>query len=130
MAYAMADLGWKFYFINAAWNFVFLVVAYFTFVETKGLKLEEINAKFEERESLRGSLMIPTPRKVLRSQRWAVWLLKRRSHLLESIVNIHLDRESGSISHQSRPPILTSVPQKLLFFSEPTCDTRNLGTDF
>lgn len=43
----MQDLSWKFYFINAAWDFVFLVIAYFTFVETKGLKLEEINAKFE-----------------------------------------------------------------------------------
>jgi hypothetical protein len=43
----MQDLSWKFYFINAAWDFVFLVLAYFTFVETKGLKLEEINAKFE-----------------------------------------------------------------------------------
>ena len=47
LAYAMEDLSWKFYFINAAWNFVFLIIAYFTFVETKGLKLEEINAKFE-----------------------------------------------------------------------------------
>ncbi|CAH0021120.1 unnamed protein product [Clonostachys rhizophaga] len=46
MAYAMANLGWKFYFINASWNFVFLIIAYFTFVETKGLKLEEINALF------------------------------------------------------------------------------------
>lgn len=43
----MQDLSWKFYFINAAWDFVFLVIAYFTFIETKGLKLEEINAKFE-----------------------------------------------------------------------------------
>jgi hypothetical protein len=50
MAYAMADLGWKFYFINAAWDFVFLIIAYFTFVETKGLELEEINAKFEGTE--------------------------------------------------------------------------------
>jgi hypothetical protein len=50
MAYAMADLGWKFYFINAAWDFVFLIIAYFTFVETKGLELEEINAKFEGAE--------------------------------------------------------------------------------
>ncbi|KAF4999221.1 hypothetical protein FDECE_11575 [Fusarium decemcellulare] len=47
MAYAMADLGWKFYFINASWNFVFLIIAYYTFVETKGLKLEEINTRFE-----------------------------------------------------------------------------------
>ncbi|KAK2048639.1 hypothetical protein LZ31DRAFT_538767 [Colletotrichum somersetense] len=47
MAYAVADLGWKFYFINASWNLVFLAIAYFTFVETKGLKLEEIAVKFE-----------------------------------------------------------------------------------
>lgn len=47
MAFAMADLGWKFYFINAAWNFCFLILAYFTFVETKGLTLEEIRVKFE-----------------------------------------------------------------------------------
>lgn len=47
MAYAMENLSWKFYFINAAWNFVFLIIAYFTFVETKGLTLEEINLKFE-----------------------------------------------------------------------------------
>lgn len=47
MAYAMANLGWKFYFINAAWDFVFLVIAYFIFVETKGLTLEEIDTKFE-----------------------------------------------------------------------------------
>lgn len=54
MAYAMADLGWKFYFINAAWDFVFLIIAYFSFVETKGLKLEEINAKFEGQEFIEG----------------------------------------------------------------------------
>lgn len=47
MAYAMEDLGWKFYFINAAWDLVFLVLAYFTFVETKGLTLEEIALRFE-----------------------------------------------------------------------------------
>ncbi|KAJ4308008.1 hypothetical protein N0V84_012358 [Fusarium piperis] len=47
MAYAIAGLAWKFYFINASWNFVFPIIAYFTFVETKGLKLEEINARFE-----------------------------------------------------------------------------------
>lgn len=56
MAYAMADLGWKFYFINASWNVVFLVVAYFTFVETKGLKLEEIAAKFEGPRILEASM--------------------------------------------------------------------------
>ncbi|KAL2065314.1 hypothetical protein VTL71DRAFT_2983 [Oculimacula yallundae] len=47
MAYGMENLGWKFYFINASWDLVFLVIAYFIFVETKGLKLEEIAAKFE-----------------------------------------------------------------------------------
>ncbi|KAF2832851.1 hexose transporter-like protein [Ophiobolus disseminans] len=52
MAYAMENLGWKFYFINAAWNFVFLIIAYFTFVETKGLTLEEINVKFEGETSV------------------------------------------------------------------------------
>lgn len=52
MAYAMENLGWKFYFINAAWNFVFLVIAYFVFVETKGLTLEEINCKFERTSSV------------------------------------------------------------------------------
>ncbi|KAJ0415123.1 general substrate transporter [Aspergillus carlsbadensis] len=57
MAYAMADLGWKFYFINAAWDFVFLIIAYFTFVETKGLELEEINAKFERKEAI--SAVVP-----------------------------------------------------------------------
>ncbi|KAJ0269077.1 hypothetical protein COL940_012796 [Colletotrichum noveboracense] len=45
--YLSKYLGWKFYLINASWNSLFLVVAYFTFVETKGLKLEEIAAKFE-----------------------------------------------------------------------------------
>ena len=43
----MADLGWKFYFINTAWDFVFLIIAYFSFVKTKGLTLEGIAAKFE-----------------------------------------------------------------------------------
>ncbi|KAF4774887.1 hexose transporter [Colletotrichum scovillei] len=56
MAYAMADLGWKFYFINASWNVIFLVIAYFTFVETKGLKLEEIAAKFEGPRILEASI--------------------------------------------------------------------------
>lgn len=58
MAYAMADLSWKFYFINAAWNFVFLIIAYFTFVETKGLKLEEIAAKFEGRDYIEGVVIV------------------------------------------------------------------------
>jgi len=47
MSYAMADLGWKFYFINASWDIIFLAVIYFFYVETKDLKLEEIAVKFE-----------------------------------------------------------------------------------
>ncbi|KAF3388728.1 Lactose permease [Penicillium rolfsii] len=52
MSYAMADLSWKFYFLNAAWDFVFLIIVYFTFVETKGIRLEEINSRFEGTETL------------------------------------------------------------------------------
>ncbi|KAH6986999.1 MFS sugar transporter-like protein [Ilyonectria destructans] len=45
--FAMEPLGWKSYMINAAWDVVqFLFVAYF-WVETKGLTLEEIDAKFD-----------------------------------------------------------------------------------
>lgn len=43
----MADLGWKFYLINASYNIVFLAIIYFTWVETKGIPLEEIALKFE-----------------------------------------------------------------------------------
>lgn len=46
MSYAMADLGWKFYMINASWNVIFLVIIYFTWVETRRLTLEEIAIKF------------------------------------------------------------------------------------
>ncbi|GAM37369.1 hypothetical protein TCE0_023r07237 [Talaromyces pinophilus] len=47
MSYAMANLGWKFYIINASYDFLFLAAAYFLFVETNALTLEEITAKFE-----------------------------------------------------------------------------------
>jgi len=47
LSYAMADLGWKFYLINASYNIVFLVIIYLTWVETKGIPLEEIALKFE-----------------------------------------------------------------------------------
>lgn len=42
----MQNLGWKYYFINAAWDLLFLVLVYFTYVETKGLALEAIAARF------------------------------------------------------------------------------------
>ncbi|KIV83010.1 hypothetical protein PV11_05071 [Exophiala sideris] len=47
LSYAMADLGWKFYLINASYNIVFFVIIYLTWVETKGIPLEEIALKFE-----------------------------------------------------------------------------------
>ena len=47
MAYAMENLGWKFYLINASWNVVLALIIYFHFPETKKLKLEEIAVLFE-----------------------------------------------------------------------------------
>ncbi|CAI7673458.1 unnamed protein product [Penicillium pancosmium] len=45
---ALEAIGWKTYFINAAWDVVqFVFVAYF-WIETKGLTLEQIDAKFEK----------------------------------------------------------------------------------
>ncbi|KAL1868348.1 hypothetical protein Plec18167_008273 [Paecilomyces lecythidis] len=60
MSYAMANLGWKFYIINASYNFLFLAAAYFLFIETKGLTLEEITAKFEGPVVLQGETVEPS----------------------------------------------------------------------
>jgi len=49
MPFAMHNLGWEFYFVNAGWSLAFLVLTYFAFVETKGLPLEAIAAKFGKR---------------------------------------------------------------------------------
>ncbi|KAK6361384.1 hypothetical protein TWF730_005117 [Orbilia blumenaviensis] len=46
MAFAMSNLGWKFYFINASWNLLLTGMVFCFFVETKGLQLEEIAIKF------------------------------------------------------------------------------------
>jgi hypothetical protein len=61
MSYAMANLGWKFYIINASFDFLFLAAAYFLFVETNGLTLEEITAKFEGTMTLEGTSGDTTP---------------------------------------------------------------------
>lgn len=55
MSYAMENLGWKFYMINGSWDIIFVLIIYIAWVETKGLGLEEITAKFEGRTILEGS---------------------------------------------------------------------------
>lgn len=54
MSFAMSDLGWKFYLINASWDVMFLVFVAFFFVETKGLNLEEIAVKFGDERVVEG----------------------------------------------------------------------------
>ncbi|EGV61632.1 hypothetical protein PSN45_000312 [Yamadazyma tenuis] len=44
---AMDAISWKFYIINACYNIVQAVIIYFSFVETKGLSLEEIDEVFD-----------------------------------------------------------------------------------
>jgi len=47
MSYAMANLGWKFYIVNASYDILFFIAAYLLFVETNGIPLEEIALKFD-----------------------------------------------------------------------------------
>lgn len=54
MSFAMSDLGWKFYLINASWDVMFLVFVFFFFVETKGLNLEEIAVRFGDERVVEG----------------------------------------------------------------------------
>jgi hypothetical protein len=54
MSFAMSDLGWKFYLINASWDIMFLVFVFFFFVETKGLNLEEIAVRFGDERVVEG----------------------------------------------------------------------------
>ena len=42
----MANLGWKFYIINASYDVVFLLAIYFLWVETARVPLEEIALRF------------------------------------------------------------------------------------
>ncbi|KAK6520897.1 hypothetical protein TWF506_001139 [Arthrobotrys conoides] len=46
MSFAISDLGWRFYLINASWNVILTGLVFLFFVETKGLQLEEIALKF------------------------------------------------------------------------------------
>ncbi|KAK5123277.1 hypothetical protein LTR85_002707 [Meristemomyces frigidus] len=45
--YALADIGWKTYVMNASWNIPILAYIYFQWVETKGMTLEEVDACFD-----------------------------------------------------------------------------------
>jgi len=47
MSYAMTNLGWKFYIINASYNILFFAAVYVLFVETKGISLEQISVLFD-----------------------------------------------------------------------------------
>lgn len=55
MSYAMADLSWKFYIVNASYNIVFFIGVYFLFVETKGVSLEQIAVLFDGPDATTGS---------------------------------------------------------------------------
>ncbi|EPS45950.1 hypothetical protein H072_13 [Dactylellina haptotyla CBS 200.50] len=46
LSFAMSDLGWKFYLMNATWDIFMGIYTYIYFVETKGLPLEDIATKF------------------------------------------------------------------------------------
>ncbi|RDW67511.1 hypothetical protein BP6252_08907 [Coleophoma cylindrospora] len=48
MSYGMANLGWKFYIVNASYDLLFLACVYFFWVETKGISLEEIALQFSD----------------------------------------------------------------------------------
>jgi formate hydrogenlyase subunit 3/multisubunit Na+/H+ antiporter MnhD subunit len=52
MGIGMANLGWKFYMVNACYDILFLIGVWFFWVETKGLSLEAVGLKFEEIDGL------------------------------------------------------------------------------
>ena len=62
---AIARAGWRFYIFYALWDALGAVVIYFTFVETKGRTLEEIDWIFEAKNPKKASLQpleAPPPR--------------------------------------------------------------------
>ncbi|WQF84160.1 Putative major facilitator, sugar transporter, major facilitator superfamily [Colletotrichum destructivum] len=42
----LAGIGWRFYIVGVAWNILAAFVIYFTYMETKGLILEQIDKRF------------------------------------------------------------------------------------
>jgi len=53
---AIANSGWKFYILYIVWDAFGVVVIYFTFIETKGWSLEEIEGLFQSPHPVKKSL--------------------------------------------------------------------------
>ena len=47
MPIALANIGWKTYMINGAWDIVMLIAILYYWIETKGKTLEEIDELIE-----------------------------------------------------------------------------------
>lgn len=46
LPFAMENLGWKFYIINASYDILFLPIIYYVWIETKGVDIEKIDEIF------------------------------------------------------------------------------------
>jgi hypothetical protein len=53
---AIHNSGWKFYLLYVIWDAFGIVVIYFTFVETRGWSLEEIEELFNAKSPVKASL--------------------------------------------------------------------------
>lgn len=53
---AIANSGWKFYILYVVWDAFGVLVIYFTFVETRGRSLEELDELFEHPNPKKASL--------------------------------------------------------------------------
>lgn len=53
---AITNSGWKFYILYVVWDAFGAVVIYFTFIETKGWSLEEIEQLFQSPNPVKKSL--------------------------------------------------------------------------
>jgi hypothetical protein len=55
MPIALANIGWKMYFINGSWDILILVIMAVWWIETKGKTLEEIDEAIEGRRYSRAT---------------------------------------------------------------------------
>lgn len=53
---AITNSGWKYYLLYVFWNAFGIVVIYFTFIETRGWSLEEIEELFHSKHPVKASL--------------------------------------------------------------------------